>query len=99
MPIGAKILDAIDEAIRLRDKVLLILSEGAIARSWVEREVTRALADERERQRTLLFPTLARSFFPCYQLDLTLERRPPAVMLSFKTRSVRSPKAVMTVSA
>ena len=27
MPIGAKILDAIDEAIRLRDKVLLILSE------------------------------------------------------------------------
>jgi uncharacterized protein YjbI with pentapeptide repeats len=27
MPIGAKIIDAIDEAIRLRDKVLLILSE------------------------------------------------------------------------
>ena len=31
MPIGAKILDAIDEAIRLRDKVLLVLSEGALA--------------------------------------------------------------------
>jgi TIR domain/Pentapeptide repeats (8 copies) len=31
MPIGAKIIDALDEAIRLRDKVLLILSEGAIA--------------------------------------------------------------------
>jgi hypothetical protein len=29
MPIGAKILDTIDEAIRLRDKVLLILSENA----------------------------------------------------------------------
>ena len=27
MPIGAKIIDAIDEAIRLRDKVLLILSK------------------------------------------------------------------------
>jgi uncharacterized protein YjbI with pentapeptide repeats len=31
MRIGAKIIDALDEAIRLRDKVLLILSEGAIA--------------------------------------------------------------------
>ena len=35
LPIGAKILDAIDEAIRLRDKVLLVLSEGAIASDWV----------------------------------------------------------------
>jgi TIR domain len=31
MPIGAKIIDAFYEAIRLREKVLLILSEGAIA--------------------------------------------------------------------
>jgi TIR domain/Pentapeptide repeats (8 copies) len=31
MPIGAKIIDALDEAIRQRDKVLLILSEGATA--------------------------------------------------------------------
>src|SRR5262249_55049042 len=29
LPIGAKTIDALDEAIRLRDKVLLILSEGA----------------------------------------------------------------------
>jgi hypothetical protein len=36
MSIGAKIIDAIDEAIRLRDKVLLILSEGAVASDWVE---------------------------------------------------------------
>ena len=43
MPIGAKIIDAIDEAIRLRDKVLLILSEHAIASDWVEDEVTTAL--------------------------------------------------------
>src|SRR5262249_31956697 len=43
MAIGAKIIDALDEAIRLRDKVLLILSEGAIASDWVEGEVTRAL--------------------------------------------------------
>ena len=31
LPIGAKILDGVDEAIRLREKVVLILSEGAIA--------------------------------------------------------------------
>src|SRR4051812_37590298 len=56
MPIGAKILDAIDEAIRLRDKVLLILSEGAIASDWAEGEVTRALDEERERMQPVLFP-------------------------------------------
>jgi uncharacterized protein YjbI with pentapeptide repeats len=56
MPIGAKIIDAIDEAIRLRDKVLLILSEGAIASEWVEGEVTRALDEERTRKQVVLFP-------------------------------------------
>jgi hypothetical protein len=56
MPIGAKIIDAIDEAIRLKDKVLLILSEGAIASDWVEGEVTRALEEERTRKQVVLFP-------------------------------------------
>jgi TIR domain/Pentapeptide repeats (8 copies) len=56
MRIGAKIIDAIDEAIRLRDKVLLILSEGAIASDWVEGEVTRALDEERTRKQVVLFP-------------------------------------------
>jgi TIR domain/Pentapeptide repeats (8 copies) len=56
MPIGAKIIDALDEAIRLRDKVLLILSEGAIASDWVEGEVTRALDEERTRKQVVLFP-------------------------------------------
>jgi hypothetical protein len=56
MPIGAKIIDAIDKAIRLRDKVLLVLSEGAIASDWVEGEVTRALDEERERKQLVLFP-------------------------------------------
>jgi hypothetical protein len=56
MPIGAKIIDAIDEAIRLRDKVLLILSDGAIASDWVEGEVTRALDEERARKQVVLFP-------------------------------------------
>jgi hypothetical protein len=46
LPIGAKILDAIDKAIRLRDKVLLILSEAALASDWVEGEVTRSLEED-----------------------------------------------------
>ena len=56
MPIGAKILDALDEAIRLRDKVLLVFSASALASDWVEGEVTRALDEERERKQTVLFP-------------------------------------------
>jgi uncharacterized protein YjbI with pentapeptide repeats len=56
LPIGAKILDAIDEAIRHRDKLLLVLSEHALASDWVEDEVTKAFAEERQRQQTVLFP-------------------------------------------
>src|SRR4051794_12105710 len=53
---GAKTWDAIDEAIRLRDKVLLNLSEHSVASDWVEEEVTRALDEERSRKTTVLFP-------------------------------------------
>jgi hypothetical protein len=56
LPIGAKIWDAIDEAIRLRDKLLLILSEHAIASDWVEDEVTAAFEEERRRGQLVLFP-------------------------------------------
>jgi hypothetical protein len=56
MRIGEKILDAIDKAIQRHDKVLLILSENAIASDWVEDEVSKAFAEERERKQTLLFP-------------------------------------------
>jgi uncharacterized protein YjbI with pentapeptide repeats len=56
MKIGDKILDTIDEAIRLRDKVLLVLSETSIASDWVEDEVTKAYAEERQRGMTVVFP-------------------------------------------
>jgi TIR domain/Pentapeptide repeats (8 copies) len=56
MKIGAKILDTLDEAIRLRDKVLLVLSEASIASAWVEDEVTKAFAEERQRGGLVLFP-------------------------------------------
>jgi hypothetical protein len=56
LPIGAKTWDAIDEAIRLRDKVLLILSKHSIGSDWVEDEVTKAFAEERTRKQLVLFP-------------------------------------------
>jgi hypothetical protein len=56
LPIGAKTWDAIDEAIRLRDKLLLILSENSIVSDWVEDEVNKAFAEERERKQLVLFP-------------------------------------------
>jgi len=56
MPIGGKVLDEIDSAIRIRDKVVLILSKSSIASEWVEDEVTKAFEEERRRGRTILFP-------------------------------------------
>lgn len=57
LPIGAKTLDAIDQAIRTRDKLLLILSEHSIASEWVEDEVTAAFEEERRRGgEAVLFP-------------------------------------------
>jgi hypothetical protein len=54
--IGKKILDAIDAAIRLRDRVLLILSEHSINSDWVEDEVTAGFEEERKRGEEVLFP-------------------------------------------
>ncbi len=56
LPIGEKMLDGLDAAIRVHDKVLLILSEHSIKSDWVENEVTRAFAEERSREQTVLFP-------------------------------------------
>ena len=56
LPIGAKTWDAIDQAIRLRDKLLLILSKSSIASEWVEDEVNKAYAEERSRKQIVLFP-------------------------------------------
>lgn len=56
LSIGGKILDEIDAAIRLRDKVLLILSARSIESGWVEDEVKTAYEEERRRKQTMLFP-------------------------------------------
>jgi uncharacterized protein YjbI with pentapeptide repeats len=56
LKIGAKTWDTIDEAIRLRDKVLLLLSDNSIRSDWVEDEVSKGYAEERQRGTTVLFP-------------------------------------------
>jgi TIR domain/Pentapeptide repeats (8 copies) len=56
LPIGNKILDAIDAAIRLREKVVLILSEHSIKSDWVEDEVSAGFEEERKRGQIVLFP-------------------------------------------
>ena len=56
LPIGEKISDGLDEAIRMRDRVLLILSHDAIDSDWVEDEVSTAFEEERRRNETILFP-------------------------------------------
>ncbi|TMD57968.1 MAG: toll/interleukin-1 receptor domain-containing protein [Chloroflexi bacterium] len=53
---GEKNRHGIDEAIRLHDKLLLILSKQSVASGWVEHEVKTALAKERKEKRTVLFP-------------------------------------------
>ena len=56
LKIGARTRPAIDEAIRVRDKLLLILSEKSIASDWVEKEVETAFEEESRRKETVLFP-------------------------------------------
>ena len=61
LKIGDELRLRIDEAIRLHDKLLLILSEESVQSEWVEDEVERALEKEQKAievgaERTVLFP-------------------------------------------
>jgi TIR domain len=53
---GARLRHGMDEAIRLHEKLLLILSKHALASGWVEQEIKTALARERQEKKTILFP-------------------------------------------
>jgi hypothetical protein len=48
--IGSDIRETLDEVIREKDKLLLVLSENSVRSAWVSREVERALEVERTRQ-------------------------------------------------
>jgi uncharacterized protein YjbI with pentapeptide repeats len=56
LPVGAKTWDAIGKAIELHDKVLLVLSQNSVDSDWVEDEVQKAFAKERDRKQLVLFP-------------------------------------------
>ena len=61
LKIGERFRRSIEDAIRLHDKLLLILSEDSVNSTWVEDEVESALekerkAKERGEDRTVLFP-------------------------------------------
>lgn len=54
--IGDKFRQRIDEAIRIHDKLLVILSEDSVSSAWVEEEVESAMERERRDNRLVLFP-------------------------------------------
>jgi uncharacterized protein YjbI with pentapeptide repeats len=53
---GEKLYDQIDQAIRLHDKLLLVLSENSIYSEWVMTEIRRARKAELRDKRRKLFP-------------------------------------------
>jgi len=53
---GKKIHEQIDEAIRLYDKLLLILSSNSIESEWVKTEIAKARKRETGENRRMLFP-------------------------------------------
>ena len=56
MKIGERIRHGIDEAIRVHDKLLLILSQHSVQSPWVATEVETAFERERRQNRPVLFP-------------------------------------------
>jgi hypothetical protein len=56
MKIGDKTWDSIYHYIRMRDKVLLVISRNSMAADWVEDEVNAALEEENKRKTPILFP-------------------------------------------
>jgi hypothetical protein len=56
LKVGDKFRDEIENAIRVHDKLLLVLSDHSVNSSWVETEVESALERERREGRLMLFP-------------------------------------------
>ncbi len=76
LKIGDKIRDRIDESIRLRDKLLLILSASSVTSEWVEHEVESALEEETRANRAILLPIrIDDAVFDCKKAWAGLIRR------------------------
>jgi len=53
---GRKSVEQIDQAIRVHDKLLLVLSKASMASDWVKYEIMRAVAREKQEKPQVLFP-------------------------------------------
>lgn len=61
LKIGAKLRPSFDEAIRVHDKLMVLLSENSVSSEWVEKEVETAFEKERrdpEKNKRVLFPIM-----------------------------------------
>ncbi|MGA2862954.1 MAG: toll/interleukin-1 receptor domain-containing protein [Verrucomicrobiota bacterium] len=56
LKIGEKFRLKIDEAIRIYDRLLIVLSEHSVESNWVEKEVEAAFERERRENRLVVFP-------------------------------------------
>lgn len=56
MPGGKKLHDEIDQAIRLHDKLLLVLSDESMQSEWVQQEIYKARCREHREGKRVLFP-------------------------------------------
>jgi hypothetical protein len=71
---GRKIHVQVDEAIRLYDKLLLILSPASIKSQWVETEIRKTRKCETQENRRMLFPLRLMDFetllgWECFDAD------------------------------
>ena len=71
---GEKLYDQIDMAIRVHDKLLLVLSEHSIASEWVTTELRRCRRAEKKENRRKLFPLRLTSYetlqdWECFDAD------------------------------
>jgi hypothetical protein len=74
MKSGRKIHEQIDEAIRIHDKLLLVLSEHSLHSEWVATEIRKARRSERKDNRRKLFPIRLVNFetlrdWECFDAD------------------------------
>ncbi len=56
LKIGETIEDSIDQAIRVYDKLIIVLSQNSIERAWVRKEFSKAVDKEKQHGKTVLFP-------------------------------------------
>jgi len=71
---GRKLHEQIDEAIKVYDKLLLILSDASMSSEWVSTEISKARKRERQESRRKLFPISLSPFeavqdWECFDAD------------------------------